>query len=66
MIRWKKKRANKFPRRTCDVFVSDWLENLIHIHSRFRRVLHILDCSLMRVDVSSGGGLILLMKEEDA
>lgn len=26
MIRYQKERANKFPRRMCSLFVSDWLE----------------------------------------
>ena len=65
MIRWQKKRANTFTHQISPAFVSDWLEYLIHIHSN-RRVSHISDCSLTSEDVSSGGGLILFVREEDA
>ena len=40
MIRWQKKRANKFPRWMCGVFVSYWLEFLIHIHNSPRVFAH--------------------------
>lgn len=34
------KRANKFARGVCDVFVSYWLEFLIHIHSNLTVFAH--------------------------
>ena len=56
--------GNKFPRRFCAVFVSDWLGSLVHIHSN-RRVSLISNRLLMREDVSSGWGPVLFLKEED-
>lgn len=54
--------CKKFPPA---VFVSDWREFLIHIHS-VHRISHISNCSLMSEDVSSNWGSIFLLKEEDA
>ena len=65
MIRWQKKRANKFSRLIYGVFVSYWLEFLIHIHSS-PRVLHILNCSLLSEDVLPLWELILQLNKEDA
>lgn len=45
--------------------VSDWLRNLIHIHSN-RRVSHISNCSLTSEDMSLGWRPILIVLEEDA
>ena len=58
MIRWQKKRANKFARGICDVFVSYWLEFLIHIHSNLTVFAH------FKLFVDEWGP-ILLLKEED-
>jgi len=33
-IRWQKERAKKFPRGIRTFSVRDWLESLIHIHSK--------------------------------
>ena len=52
MIRWQKKRANKFPRWMRGVFVSYWLEYLIHIHNSVRVFAHyISNSSSMSEDV---------------
>ena len=54
--------CKKFPPA---LFVSDWLEFLIHIHS-VHRISHISDCSLMSEDVSSNWRPVFLLEEEAA
>lgn len=65
MIRWWKERGKKFQRRIRVPSSSNWLAFLIHIHGNLR-VLHILNCSLMSENVSSGWGPILFQKEEES
>ena len=69
MIRWQKKRANKFPRWMRGVFVSYWLEYLIHIHNSVRVFAHyISNSSSMSEDVFPAAvwGPILLQNKEDS
>lgn len=65
MIRWRKERGKKFQRRIRVPSPNDWLGFLIHIHANLR-VLHILNCSLMSENVSSGLGPILFQIEEES